>query len=721
MRRPRRLKRIPARNGGPAGLAAASRLAVQRLSLSKALIALGTSGILFLVLFVRVVPQRLDVRVGQQAPRDIIAGQGVRYRDVLATDKLRQEKQDEIGLKYNPVTGAAADAERSVTQVFRRVVEVRNSPDYSTLPERLAAVKSGLLLDVGDANLSVLLRCDASALPDIENTVLGSVKRYMALPIHDVPDDLPQRRQDIASDVKKSSLAQWFRPVVIELAQKAIRVNRQYDEAATRDARERAAKTVPPQYALLKPGDLVVRRGDVITEQDMSKLEALGLTNPKIDPLVAVSLAAITTGVVLLLGMYVRYCARQVWRRDERLMVIGGCLVATSVVTQAGAQYGFVEAAAASGAAFGAVLITLLLGTDLAVVASGAIGVLSGVAAAGPGSRIIVIAAAAGTVAAFAASYVARRTSVAVRAAVIVALSNVAIVLVVNSAFATPVLPPAIWGTAVGGIVAAVLGVAAVWVLERPLSITTDLRLAELSNPSTPILRRLMDEAPGTYHGSLTLANWCESCAAAIGANPLLARVGAYYHDIGKLEKPFYFIENQFGADNPHDRLEPMLSARIIARHPKEGYRLAKELKLPDKVCEMARQHHGTSVILYFYHKAKEAAGNGEVDETHFRHYGPKPSFKEAGILMIADTVEAAARTLTDPTPRRIQALVDRLVQAKLDDGQLDECDLTLNDIRIIKELLVRILVGVFHRRIPYPEDEEGEKREEPSGASRRA
>ncbi|MFQ5811349.1 MAG: HDIG domain-containing metalloprotein, partial [Armatimonadota bacterium] len=194
--------------------------------------------------------------------------------------------------------------------------------------------------------------------------------------------------------------------------------------------------------------------------------------------------------------------------------------------------------------------------------------------------------------------------------------------------------------------------------------------------------------------------------AAAIGANPLLARVGSYHHDIGKLEKPFYFVENQFGERNPHDFLEPALSARIIARHTKDGYRLAKKLRLPEKVCDMTRMHHGTSLIKYFYHRAKEQSTDDDVDESQFRHVGVKPRFKEAAILMIADTVEAAARTLNDPSPSAIEALVNRLTQDKIDDGQLDESDLTFDDVRIIKRLLVRTLNSMFHQRVQYPEDE---------------
>ncbi len=232
------------------------------------------------------------------------------------------------------------------------------------------------------------------------------------------------------------------------------------------------------------------------------------------------------------------------------------------------------------------------------------------------------------------------------------------------------------------------------------------MRLLELSSPNTPILRQMMSDAPGTYHSSILLANWCETAAEAIGANPLLARVGAYYHDIGKLEKPFYFVENQFGGGNPHDRLEPVLSARIIARHTKDGYRLAKQLGLPDRVCDMTRMHHGTTLIRFFYHKAREQAGNPDaVDISLFRHVGVKPRFKEAAILMVADSVEAAARTMTDPSPSKVEQLVDSIIQQRLDDGQFDECPITLNDLRLIKDTLVRILNGMFHKRIEYPQE----------------
>ncbi|MFQ6097854.1 MAG: hypothetical protein ACE5O2_09010, partial [Armatimonadota bacterium] len=300
-----RQKGIRGKRNGPAG----GRLGllwsvIQRLSLMKALVALGTSGALFIVLFARVVPQRIDVKIGDKAPRDVIAEQRVRYRDVEATEKLRSEKQAEVDPVYQVVVGATNEAQRAVAEVFRRVREVRADPTHPDLSSQLEALKAGLLLDIGDANLSNLLRCDPSALPELEKRTVALVTQYMRRPIHDVPDDLPQVRAQIADEVKASSLAQRFRPTVIELAQKAVRVNRKYDEVATRAEKERRAAAVPWQYAELNPGELVLHRGEVVTEQDMSKLEALGLTNPKIDTAEAIALGGITVGIVALFGLY---------------------------------------------------------------------------------------------------------------------------------------------------------------------------------------------------------------------------------------------------------------------------------------------------------------------------------------------------------------------------------------------------------------------------------
>ena len=231
----------------------------------------------------------------------------------------------------------------------------------------------------------------------------------------------------------------------------------------------------------------------------------------------------------------------------------------------------------------------------------------------------------------------------------------------------------------------------------------TDITLLELANLDRPILRRLMIEAPGTYHHSVVVGTLVEAAASETGANPLLAKVCGYYHDIGKMSKPLYFIENQRGK-NKHDKLAPSMSSLILIAHVKDGVEIAKKNKLGQVIIDTIKQHHGTSLIKYFYEKAKQLKGEDAVKIDDFRYPGPKPQTREAGLVMLADAVEAASRTLENPTPSRIQGLVQNLIDQIFSDGQLDACELTLKDLHNIAKSFNKILTGIHHHRIEYPE-----------------
>jgi putative nucleotidyltransferase with HDIG domain len=234
---------------------------------------------------------------------------------------------------------------------------------------------------------------------------------------------------------------------------------------------------------------------------------------------------------------------------------------------------------------------------------------------------------------------------------------------------------------------------------------------------NTPMLRELMIQAPGTYHHSIIVGNLAEAAAETIGANPLLARVAAYYHDIGKVRKPLYFVENIGCQENRHDKLAPSMSALILMSHVKDGSDLARENKLGQLLVDIIRQHHGTALIKYFFDKAKNQSDPGvqQVDERDYRYPGPKPQTREAALIMLADAVEAASRTLTDPTPARIQGMVQKIINNIFIDGQLDECELTLKDLHNIAKSFNRILAGIFHHRIDYPEPVHKEREKDPS------
>jgi putative nucleotidyltransferase with HDIG domain len=240
-------------------------------------------------------------------------------------------------------------------------------------------------------------------------------------------------------------------------------------------------------------------------------------------------------------------------------------------------------------------------------------------------------------------------------------------------------------------------------IFEYLFKMTTDSTLLELSDLNRPLLRQLAIRAPGTYHHSIMVGNLAEAAAETIGANALRARVGSYYHDIGKMEMAEYFVENQKGGKNPHEKLAPNMSCLILINHVKRGLEIAEEYKLPREIRDFIPQHHGTNLIGFFYNKAIETQDGAEINEADFRYPGPRPQTKEAGIVMLADAVEASSRTLKDPTVSRIRSLVNRFIQERLSDGELDECPLTTRDLNLIRESFVNHLTGIFHGRIEYP------------------
>jgi putative nucleotidyltransferase with HDIG domain len=259
------------------------------------------------------------------------------------------------------------------------------------------------------------------------------------------------------------------------------------------------------------------------------------------------------------------------------------------------------------------------------------------------------------------------------------------------------------WG-AVAGIISAIMAIGGLPFLEKIFNITTSLKMLELMDFSQPLLQKLILDAPGTYHHSVVVSNLAEAAARELGADPLLCKVGGYYHDIGKLKRPYFFVENQTG-ENVHDQLNPNLSALIIISHVKDGVALAKEYSLPDTIISIIREHHGTSLVSYFYNKAfKEGHNNGEL-EMKFRYPGVKPQTKESAIVMLADSIESAARTLKNPSASQIKNLVGKIINQKFEDGQLDDSNLTMKDLEKLERVFSKILLSMYHARIEYPDE----------------
>ncbi len=351
----------------------------------------------------------------------------------------------------------------------------------------------------------------------------------------------------------------------------------------------------------------------------------------------------------------------------------------------------------------GSMLLTLLLGYEIGLVYSFLVGFLLGIVF-NLSFNLAFLSVVAGSVATFSIRGVKERTRF-YRPMLYISLSYLVMIYffeVLKGTVAQDILEKC--GNGVfNGFISTVLAMGLLPIFEYLFDITTDVTLLELSDLNRPILKRLALEAPGTYHHSIVVGNLAEAAAKSLNANPLLARVGAYYHDIGKIEKPEYFVENQMGAKSKHEKLTPSMSALILESHVKEGAELAEEKRLPKKIIDLIREHHGTTLMTFFYKKALEK-GSSEIEEVEYRYPGPKPRSKEAAILMIADAVEAASRTLEEPKPARIMSLIKKIMMDKFEQGELEECELTLKDLHIIEESFLPILIGVFHPRIDYPE-----------------
>lgn len=280
---------------------------------------------------------------------------------------------------------------------------------------------------------------------------------------------------------------------------------------------------------------------------------------------------------------------------------------------------------------------------------------------------------------------------------------TVILILLIKSDLFTAKALPSIMFAILGGVSVTAIVSLLLPLVEYFFKVTTDISLLELLDLDQPIMKSLMVSAPGTYHHSVIVGNLVESAAEIVGVNPLLARVSAYYHDIGKIRMPEYFVENQSGAVSKHEKLTPHMSSMIITNHVKEGVELARHYKLPEPIIDIIEQHHGTMLVTYFYQKAKEQGDQNLPVEEDYKYHGPKPQTRVAALVMMADAVEAASKVLTEPTPARIASLVDRIINHIFLEGQLDECELTLKDIHEIKKRFSYILTGIFHKRIDYP------------------
>ena len=512
----------------------------------------------------------------------------------------------------------------------------------------------------------------------------------------------PGERQGRGEGLYVRLLGFFFRPTLV------------YERAETERRRDELRRSVDSVQAVVQPGEKIIGAHEVVDEAAAAKLAAYRSAIER-------STTGRVRGAVATLGEV---------GGDTLLMVLFGvlCLFVRPAIYRdyrslAAFAVGFAVVIAAAGllarvvpshpelipVAFAVILFSVLFDGTIAAVAAMVLAALIGVQRPFAGSEALFITFVGGVAAALSVQRIRRRTQVYYSIAIVTAVYAAAVMVSGTAAGeqAVAIARSAALG-GVNALASAALAMLALPLAERFTHATTDLTLLELSDPDRPLLRRLATEAPGTYAHSVAMANLCEAACNAIGANGLLARVGCYYHDIGKLKHPQYFAENQTHLRSPHDQLKPSQSAAVIRRHVEDGLALAAEQRLPEVIRAFIPEHHGTTAITYFLERARAEEPAAQAREELYRYPGPRPRTAETAVALLGDAVEAALRVLDDPSPETVADAIDHLVETKVADGQLKEAPLTLAQIEIVKREFVRVYAAMYHNRVEYPEDAGG-------------
>jgi hypothetical protein len=498
-----------------------------------------------------------------------------------------------------------------------------------------------------------------------------------------------------------------IRSSVEEIVTGQIKPNLQFDEERTREEKQKAAEKVSPVPASwqVEKNELIIEKGKRVSSRHIAQISQLkSIFRPGTKPTFFLGIFLLFILMGLVGAIYVYFTEKRNFLKDTKstaivlLNMIGLIIMADFIVRSPPPSY-FIPMAAMG------MILVLTVSFNVAFLSVMLLTILLALLIGG-GIEVFLVLLIGSITGIYAVREARRRNSILLAGLLVGVAKFLAIVCIglINSMEMDYYIKDGIWGIA-SGIFSGFLVMGLLPVFEHFFKVTTNISLLELSDLNHPLLKKLALEAPGTYHHSIMVGNLAESACDAIGANSLLARVGSYYHDIGKIIKAEYFTENELGGGSRHDNLSPSMSALIISKHVKEGTDIARKYKLNDKIRDFIVQHHGDSLISYFYQRALEKADDtAGLKEENFRYPGPRPQTKESAIIMLADSVEASSRSMDEPTPSSIRNLVKKILNNKFIDGQLDECDLTLKDMHKIAESFVRVLTGVFHTRPDYPE-----------------
>ena len=627
------------------------------------------------------------------------------YKQELQKKKEIQKKQEEqlTEEQDNQSTEQREDqtTEQEDTQPIEQEIEENEpSPDEILTDQFIEEIKENFPIMLSKDEIITCLNADEEELILLKDQLLKTLNKLLEL--HIKQDNLLEARNTLRDEIMSLPVSNEIRILGTTIGVSVLKPNMVFDKQATEEEKDRAAQSVEP--VIYKKGQYIVQAGQPITIQQYKMLQDLGLLKEdKIDFTILVGVGVIVLLVEVIVILYLAAFEKRILENPSHLLMISlivwmvlGLALAVSQLHQYLIPI-----------ALGAMLLTVLIGPTTAGIINIALSILIGIMLDNH-LNIMVMGISGGILGIYLCNRAEQRNAL-VWAGLVVSCVNYMSIFsleMMTSGGWLSSLKVSTWGIG-SGLLAGVFLIGTLPIWENLFGIVTPIKLMELSNPNHPVLKRLLMEAPGTYHHSIIVANLAENAAEAVGADGLLARVGAYYHDIGKLKRPLYFRENQIATGNPHDKLNPTLSTHIILSHAKDGVELAKKYRVPKVIQDFILQHHGTTAVAYFYHKAKEMNNGDKIHIDDFRYMGPKPKKKETAIVMLADTVEAAVRSIPDPTPGKVERLIRKLIKSKMEDGQLDDCHLTLKDLNTIANAFSGVMTGVFHERIEYPNTEE--------------
>lgn len=661
----------------------------------------------YLLLLTSIAPKKHNLSVGDIAPVDIKAP--IDTIDEIATQEKIQEaiakaKEDK---QYSVKSEVKTQAIENVNKLFSKISsEISSSKEAK---DKLTEVKKVEAFKLSDDEYNTLLALSASQVSDVQNIAINTLEEVYAKNIEDNNYEALQNARNIAlEELQSNNLDMALEDCLTTIVYSQINPNFFIDTEKTEEKIKEAEKSV--QKEIIKKNQIIVKEGEPVTERQIEILEELGLLSNGITKSNVSSFLALAVLVALILFIQFSYIYKE--RPDVFKSTKLITLISSINIIVLGLSMGLnIISPYIIPVVCGAILMTILIDYRISLVTN-LLNLIFISIIVGFNPSIILLSILSIILGSTAVKKVQQRNDIIYSTgyiAVIIGVLALTIGMISSNNLKENLIQTGY--TLIGVVLSGILAVGLLPFFESIFDVVTNIKLLELSNPNQPLMKKLIMEAPGTYHHSMMVANLAEAAAELVGGNPVIARVGAYYHDIGKTKRPYFFGENQIARDNPHDKITPNLSTLIILSHTKDGLEMAKEQKIPKVIQDIIVQHHGTTLVKYFYFKAKKEAENpDEIKEEDFRYPGPIPNTKESGILMLADSVEASVRSITDPTKGKIEEMVNNIINDKLNNRQLVDCDLTLKDVEIIRKSFLKTLDGIYHHRIEYPSEAKTKK-----------